>query len=280
MQKRICAITMVRGSEFFLRKWVEWYGSQLGKENLWIFFDGLDQTPPGFTAGCNVTAVPRIEGTVSKSDRGRIALLSAKADELLDSYDFVLGTDVDEFIVPDPSLGVSLPEYLSGLNTEGRICFSPLGCDVVQRIGDESELDRSRPVLSQRSFAMLSTRYTKASILCGRGAWGSGFHRVRGSNFHILKGLYLFHFGCVDAADVLARIADEDLGSRGWSRHLGKRYRLLGTVSKLPVRDFRRATAFARCMQTVCRPPWAWNKPSMAGIRILVRIPERFKGLI
>ena len=31
---------MVRNDEFYLRKWVEYYGAQLGRENLKIYFDG------------------------------------------------------------------------------------------------------------------------------------------------------------------------------------------------------------------------------------------------
>ena len=45
-------MTMVRNDDFFLRKWVDYYASQLGRENLWIYFDGHDQLPaPDYTAG-------------------------------------------------------------------------------------------------------------------------------------------------------------------------------------------------------------------------------------
>ena len=30
--KRICALTMVRNDDFYLKKWVEYYGSELGVE--------------------------------------------------------------------------------------------------------------------------------------------------------------------------------------------------------------------------------------------------------
>ncbi len=280
MQKQICAITMVRDGGFFLQKWIDWYGSQLGKENLWIIFDGLDQVPPECTAGCNIQLAERVEGKVSQADRGRIAILSELAGSLLDSYDMVIGTDVDEFIVPDPLCGLSLRDYLSSIDTATGKAFSPLGCDVVQNLSCEEQLDRSRPVLGQRRFALLSTRYTKASILCSKAEWGSGFHRVRGCNLKILPQLYLFHFGCADAAAVLDKIADRDLSSRGWDRHLQKRYRLLRTASRLPARDWELWTPRARRLQTYIRPPWAWNKPSMAGLRILVRIPERFFGIV
>ena len=276
MLRRISAITMVRNGGDFLRRWVDYYGGQFGRENLYIFFDGTDQVPPAFTAGCNVHVMPRTEGNVAESDRRRAAILSDFARGLLDRYDFVIGTDVDEFIVPDPSKWISLPECLSSLKTEGRVAFSPLGCDVVQNITCEGALDPSRPVLSQRSFALLSTRYTKASILCAKADWGSGFHRVRGSNLHILKDLYLFHFGCADASDVLAKMSDKDLGAHGWSHHLTKRRRLFNLVAKLPVRNWNEWVPRTRRMQSAIRPPYAWNKPAMLGLRILVRIPERF----
>lgn len=279
MPARIAAITMVRNGERFLRKWTAWYGSQLGRDNLFILFDGQDQVPPPCTEGCTVKVMPRVEGNVARADRGRIDIISEFAAGLLESYDFVIGTDVDEFICADPALGMTLAEYLSSLPDAGYSSWSPLGCDVVQRLGVEEPLDWDRTILSQRSHALLSTRYTKASILCKPVGWGSGFHRVRKGNFHILKDLYLFHMGCADAGEVSAKFSDRDLASRGWSRHLGKRERLFATVAQLPVRDWDAWTRRARRLQTLIRPPYAWNKPAMLGLTILVRIPDRFSQL-
>ena len=278
--KTVAAITMVRNGGFFLEKWVDWYGSRLGKENLYIIFDGADQVPPPCTDGCHVSVVPRVEGKVAQGDRGRAAILSEKAAALFGEYRFVIGTDVDEFIIPDPSTGLDLVEFLSSLDTAGRVSFSPLGLDVVQHTEKEPSLDMDVPVLSQRSYAFLSTRYTKASILCMPAQWGSGLHRVKKQNFKIVSDLYLFHLGCADAAGLDSRLEDTDLKSRGWSRHLGKRKRLFDEVRRLPARDFDTWVPRVRRMQTLLRPPYAWNKPSMYGVRILVRIPERFRGLL
>ena len=276
---RIAAVTMVRDGEEYLKRWTAWYGGQLGMGNLYIFFDGTDQTPPPCTAGCNVRVVPRVEGSVAEGDRGRVKLLSDFASGLFGQYDFVIGPDVDELIAPDPTLELSLAEYLSSLDAGSRKCFSALGCDVVQNLSCEAPMNWERPFLDQRSFALLSTRYTKASILCKPAQWGSGFHRVKGSNIKILKDLYLFHFGCVDASGIDARIADRDLASRGWSHHLEKRRRLFKLVADLQPQDWELWTSRARRIQTWCRPPYAWNKPAMLGMRVLVRIPKRFRGL-
>ena len=96
---------MVRNDDFFLSKWVGYYGRQLGKENLHVIFDGLDQKVPEFCDGVNVERVEHVKGNVHEADRGRIDLISQRAARLFDRYDMVIGTDVDEFLVVDPLLG-------------------------------------------------------------------------------------------------------------------------------------------------------------------------------
>lgn len=278
--KKIAAITMVRNGDFFLDRWVRYYGALLGRENLFIVMDGTDQQVPDFTDGCNVEKVERVAGNVAEADRGRIALVSSRAAALFGSYDMVIGTDVDEFLVVDPKLGVSLPEFLSGLETSGHPSFSGLGCDVVQNISCEPKLDRSLGLLEQRQFIILSTRYTKASVLCRPVQWGSGFHRTRHGNFRIVPDLYLFHFGCADLPETDLKMLDADLSARGWGRHLSKRRKLISEVPGLPVRDWDTWTRRARRIQTLVRPPYAWNKPAMFNLKILVRRPERFSGVV
>ena len=276
--KRIAALTMVRNDDFFLRKWVAYYGRELGKKNLYVVFDGLDQNVPDFCAGVNVEVVEHVQGNVREADRGRIDLLSERAGRLLARYDMVIGTDVDEFLVVDPLDGRSLVEFLS--QTQTRLpSISGLGIDVGQKLGEEGAIDASRPFLSQRGYAKLSTRYSKASVLLRPVAWGSGFHRFKGHNFHIDPNLYLFHFGSSDAKILNSRFADKDRIKAGWARHLKKRFRPIRLVSTKKARgeNFLKA---ARITQTLLRPVYAMNKPSMAFWRLVVKIPERFKDVL
>ena len=109
--KRIAALTMVRNDDFYLEKWVDYYGRQLGKENLYIFFDGLDQKIAPFCEGTNASLHEKIGSQVVEAEKGRLAFLSSQAAGLLSrGYDLVIGVDADEFIVVDPKLGMSLPE--------------------------------------------------------------------------------------------------------------------------------------------------------------------------
>ncbi len=276
--KRIAAITTVRNDEFFLRKWVRYYGEQLGEENLYVFLDGKDQQIPEWCPGVNVEAIEKIPGKVVEMDRRRAAIMSAKAASLLESYDMVIGTDGDEFIVVDPKLGMGLAEYLSSLPPHDS--YSALGVDVGQNVNCEGIIDPSRPFLGQREYALLDTRYTKASIITKPVEWGSGFHRIRHGNFHIQKDLYLFHFGYVDLERIKARIGDKDRIDGGWSRHLAKRARTIAIVSGAKARSWEICTRRARRLQTVLRPPYAWNKPGMLKINVVVRIPERFRDIV
>ena len=277
--KKIAALTMVRNDDFYLRKWVEYYGAQLGREHLYIFFDGTDQQIPSFCEGTNAVAIPKIGTDVVSNDKGRVAVMSDKAAELFAAgYELVIGTDADEFVVVDPRLGQSLPEYLSACRIG--VSLSPLGLDFGQKLGEEGDIDASRPFLQQRRYAQIGTRYTKCSVLARPCAWGSGFHRVRGHNFHIGKDLYLLHFGYFDMKRLQERFQDADRLSLGWEAHMRKRSRTIRYATELPARDFDRWTRFARVCQTLCRPPYALNKPAMLELRVVVRIPDRFRDLV
>ena len=278
MTKRICALTMVRNDDFFLKKWVEYYSAQIGTENLYVYFDGNDQVVPDFCSGVNVCVRERVPGLGAAADRGRIDFLSTQAAELLKRYDMVIGTDVDEFLVVDPALGKTLPEFLSQLPE--RVSYSGLGIDVGQHLEKEAEIDGSVPFLKQRHYARLSTRYSKSTVITKPVQWGSGFHRIRNGNFRIIKDLYLFHFGCIDMKRLEAKFSDKDKIATGWERHLKKRAKTIYDVSQRPERSWDSWVPKARFIQNVVRPPYAWNKPAMFNAVIIVRIPERFESIV
>lgn len=276
--KRICALTMVRNDDFYLKKWTAYYGRELGEENLYIFLDGKDQPIPDWCPKAHITAYDKIKGQVVEAEKGRLALLSQKAAELLESYDLVIGTDADEFLIVDPALGISLAEYLSSKDI--KISLSGLGVDVGQNTKEETGIIENEPFLRQRHYARLSTRYSKPSVLAAPVVWGSGFHRIKGHNFHIAKYLYLFHFGYFDLGRIEARFNDKDRKEAGWSRHLAKRSKTIRLVTNKKAGEWNCRVNFARIVQNLVRPPYAWNKPAMFEMVVIVRIPERFQDIV
>ena len=276
---KICAITMVRNDEFYLRKWVEYYGNQLGKENLRVYFDGEDQKVPNFCEGVYTELRPRVLGNVAKSDKGRINYLSSRAALLFEQgYDLVIGTDVDEFLIVDPKLGKTLPEYLSDRKIKN--CLSALGIDVGQHLKLEAPIDASRPLLSQRSYAYLTSRYTKASILARPLQWGSGFHRVKRCNYHIARDLFLFHLGGFDYERMKKQLINSDLLATGWAKHLHRRAKTIRIVTQGKALEWDKTVSGMRFIQQWLRQFFAWNKPWNPSYKIVVRIPDRFKNVL
>lgn len=270
---------MARNDEFFLNRWINYYGSQLGKENLYILLDGFDQEVPPNAGAATIKHCKHTDNQVSVADKGRIALLSELAFELLKTYDLVVGTDADEFLIVDPNCNMTLLQYLSSINIKTTV--SGLGMDVGQHVELEKALDKQLPFLQQRQFALVSSRYTKAVVISKPVKWGSGFHRVRNHNFKIDKNLYLFHFGCVDYQMLADRFSDSDRIKNGWKRHLNKRAKTISIITKSKHRNSENFLRLARMQQTLIRPIFAWNKPTMLGCKLVVRIPERFtKSLV
>lgn len=272
---RIAAITMARNDEFFLSRWIAYYGRELGMENLYIYLDGTDQTVPKNAGAAHVKKLPHTPMSRAAGDRYRIDLVSRLATDLFArGYDIVIGCDCDEFLVVNPDTGLSLAEYLSDAARRGVTSLSGLGLDVGQHMNLEKKLDRTRPLLMQRGHALLSTRYTKPVVLFRPAPWGSGFHHVRGKNFHIDKNLYLLHFGAVDMDMLITKAA-----ARGpdWVNHLRRRGN--GTINAVTQKRARGMQAInaARRIQTIFRPLYAWGKPSMLGMNWVVEIPKNLQ---
>lgn len=271
MTKHIAAITMARNDTFFLSRWIEYYGREIGTENLYIYLDGTDQDIPENAGAAHITKLPHTDMSRSAGDKYRIGKMSDLANELLKKYDIVIGCDCDEFLIVDPALNTSLAKYLS--NTEIHTTLSGLGLDVGQHLTHEKPLDSSKPFLAQRAYALLSTRYTKPVVINRPVRWGSGFHSINGHNFHIDPNLYLLHFGAVDMEMLVAKAA-----SRGpdWVNHLKRRGN--GTINDVTNRPAHgeKWLKISRIMQRIFRPIYAWDKPGMLGIKRIVKIPNRF----
>lgn len=274
MTKRIAAITMARNDTFFLSRWIEYYGREIGTENLYIYLDGTDQEIPKNAGAAHITKLPHTDMSRAAGDKYRIGKMSALASDLFKKYDIVIGCDCDEFLIVDPALGTTLADYLSHkkINTT----LSGLGLDVGQHMKHEKPLDTSKPFLPQRAYALLSTRYTKPVVINRPVRWGSGFHSISGHNFHIDPNLYLLHFGAVDMDMLVAKAS-----ARGadWVNHLRRRGN--GTINDITNRPAHgeKWLKIARVMQRIFRPIYAWDKPGMLGIKRIVKIPERFQKL-
>ena len=270
--KKIAAITMARNDNFFLTRWIKYYGNEIGYENLYIYLDGTDQEIPKNAGAAHITKLPHTDMPRTTGDKYRIGLMNDLARKLLKTYDIIIGCDCDEFLIVDPKTNQTLAEYLSKIKIKNTV--SGLGLDIGQNMNTEHELDINAPLLEQREYALLSTRYTKPVVKNVPLDWGRGFHSIDGHNFHIDKNLYLLHFGAVDM-----KMLEQKASARGsdWLNHLHRRGNgTITAVSTLPAHG-EKMLHIARIIQTYVRPIYALDKPGMLGLRRVVKIPSRFK---
>jgi hypothetical protein len=277
--KRIAVITMARNDDFFLNRWVKYYSKQFGEENLYIYLDGLDQKLPAETGKANVKIIEKQGVKVVDAEKRRLNFLSDRAAELFSvGYELIIGCDADEFLIVDNKLGKTLLEYLSSLQVNTSV--SPLGLDVGQHLHNEKPLDKSKPILPQRDYALINSRFTKTSIIAKPVRWGRGFHRVNNHNFHIDKNLYLLHLGNVDYDTLVEKFNSQDIIARGEQAHYKRaRFRVINSISGGKAVDGDKVFEKARKLQTIFRQIYAWNKPAMLGMQWIIKLPERFKNV-
>ncbi len=278
--KKIAVLTSVRNDVMFTDRWIKYYSSCFGAENLYIQLDGMDQPIPDKDTGVNVIRHEFVKRNVVVGEKFRAKRASELAKKLFTEmgYDIVIGTDIDEFLVVDPDLNTPLSDYLSGLSIKGSI--SGLGLDVIQKEDTETGIESDRPFLAQRRFAVLSHRYTKPAVLSEPLQWGSGYHRVKGRNFRIDPNLFMFHFGSVDRSVSAERLNDRDRIDQGWTAHQVKRDKAFSDVLMMDPVDGDERFASARFEMKWRRPLYALNKPGQLRKRSLVTIPKRFENVV
>jgi hypothetical protein len=277
-KKNIGVVSMVRNDQFFISKWVDYYGTQIGHENLFLILDGHDQDFPGNGKPINVIRIPREKQNRASGDRNRIKVISNFVRALFQRYDLVIAHDIDELLVVDPDKSPGLYDYLQ--HPVRYASLSALGLDVGQNLDSEPPIDPSRPFLQQRSYAHVSARYTKAVVAARPVKWGAGFHRVRHRNFHIDPNLYLFHFGMVDYEVSRTKSEDQSLINAGWQGHLDRRNELFDLIRKKTPVDGDSFFNQARRRESLFRPIFALNKPGMLIEKPVIRIPERFRDIV
>tara|TARA_R110000868_G_scaffold381768_1_gene648180 strand:+ start:473 stop:1234 length:762 start_codon:yes stop_codon:yes gene_type:complete len=102
------------------------------------------------------------------------------------SYDRVIYTDLDEFIVHE--------DLNSVIQSDFDPCLVTTGVEIVQTIGKEDGFDFNKSIISQRSNMIYSIWYDKPLIVSNRVDWAAGKHN-HGVFSTYVDGLYLVHLG-------------------------------------------------------------------------------------
>jgi hypothetical protein len=192
---------MVRDEARMLPRWLGYYGDQLGLENLTVIDHGsTDGSTSGI--GCRVVPGPELDGRPFENVRMRF--VNRVARRLLASYDAVVFTDCDEFLIADPDRYDGLADFVAA-HPELPVTGG-LGFNVIHRVGLEPPLRADLPVLGQRRHGIFVSRLCKPSVKRIDAPWRLASHGI-GAEYRPHPGLLLAHFKYADAGE-LQRIGD------------------------------------------------------------------------
>lgn len=193
----IAVVTQVNNEDLFLPLWRRYYGGHFGYDNLIVIDDGSTDHSTENLAPTHVVKRPQRPF----DERERADEISLFLDALLKLYDWVIYTDVDEFLVLDPLIKMDFSAYLGKV---GGKHLNAVGINVLHNVHTETEYSRDAPVLHQRRFGVIDNMYCKQLIHSHRVRFTPGFHwSNRARNF--APGLYLLHLARFDKENTRRR---------------------------------------------------------------------------
>lgn len=188
----MAAVTVVKDESVMLPLWLRHYGERLAFDHL-VVLD--DDSGDGSTDGIDAE-VHDLGGLPGGQDfeRERIKAVNKTAARLLDTFDWVVFTDADEFLVVDPERHESFRDLLPSVRNPA---VAGLGLNVVQDLEHEERLDVDRPILEQRSFAFFAETICKPSTKKRRVPWMLASHGIK-SRFQVRDDLFMLHLKFAD----------------------------------------------------------------------------------
>ena len=262
---KICALTMAYKDYWALGVWYRHYARLLGPQALYVVAHGSDPEIERICPGASVLTIPRDD--LSHFDRRRADMLNAFQAGLLESYDWVIRTDVDELICADPELG-GLDQIFS--QAADYPVLTALGLDLVEMPDDRALSDK---MFTARKNASFSGHYSKAFALSRPANLALHGTRVKprklqGFPYLMPEGLYLVH---VKYANLEAlRQVNSD------------RMRIANSAAKgLPGTGWREADAdAARFLEGfAAKPLLPWGRARAKAYRVLSAVPARSERL-
>ena len=216
-QKRGAALTIVRDESVFLPIWLRYYSQFFPPEDLYVLDHG---TSDSSTDGGGFVRIPVSHDTVDHT--WMVRTIEDHQHELIERYDVVVVTDVDEIVAPHPELG-TLADYIDRLEEPYVNC---LGYELIHLIDREGPFDPSRKVLDQRGYWFANEIYDKPALATEPMRWVQGFHRSAELKMRPDPDLRLIHLHRMDYEICLARHRyrqgrawNERDVEQGWASH-------------------------------------------------------------
>jgi glycosyl transferase family 2 len=182
-------ITMVHNEPVFLPIWLGYYSRFFGAEDIYVLDN---ESTDGSVDRDGFVRIPVSHDSVDHA--WMVDTIQGLQHELLERYDVVVVTDVDEIVAPVPQLG-NLGAYLDRFDEEWVNC---LGYEILHLKDQEPPLQLERPILDQRRNWFINGAYDKAAVAMSPMSWRPGFHGRDDFHYRPDPDLRLIHLHRVD----------------------------------------------------------------------------------
>lgn len=194
---KVAAVTMVYNEPEFLPIWLRHYARHVGAAHCYVVDHGSTDGSTEDLQGANRIRIPRSPYDPQQQSEWN----SEFASSLLRWYDYVIYSDVDEILLPDPAVAPTLVEY----------CRRPLppvvnaiGLNTIHVMDAEPKLDLTRPVTEQRRYAFFCSPACKPLLIRRKVVWSPGSHSADAPV--AFDHLYNFHLRWFDLPLGLERL--------------------------------------------------------------------------
>lgn len=225
--KRKCAIfVMVQDEKIFLPIWLKYYSQYFNSEDIYVFDH---RTTDGSVAECqNIFKfnVIKLDYPYSFDHEWFKFVANNTQKKLLESYEYVIFTDIDEILLPNKDKYTGLDDYINKIKDDYVQC---LGYDLIHIEKEEPNFKVSKSVLSQRKYWYHTSWYNKILISKHTLDWAIGFHEVKNIKSIVDEDLLLIHLHkfdfkqCWEKSFNRARLKwlpSEIIAKRGWQNRI------------------------------------------------------------
>ena len=207
MPPKVAAVTMSYNEAAYLPVWAKHYARQVGADHCYVVDHGSTE-PLALPQGVNVIRIPRSP----HDDLKRALFISSLVEGLLEYYEWVVYTDVDELVLADPARYRDLPSFCQHVQND---TVTAIGLDVQQVPLLEPAMDTRRSLGAQRGWVRFTSAMCKPVLTRKPLVWSPGFHSADTTlNF---SSLYLFHLHWADETIGMQRL--EKTRAMPWRSH-------------------------------------------------------------
>lgn len=283
---RTAVVTFTYNESVNLPIWIRHYGTNFGEENLFVADRGSDDGSLQAIGAANLLRLPR-----NKFDEfEKTSFISHFHRSLLNFYDFVIITDCDELLVPDPGKYPSLRAYVEACSFDYVNC---VGLELLHIINAEVPIDLAKPILSQRRYANFRSVSCKPLMSRLPTSWLPGFHCCNHPP-RFDPDLYMIHTKLMDYGVALRRQQinlDTEWSERSLAQNLGAHHRFdlkqfvhqsffvpIDAINRHLVMPFAFEAELADIAAKTVLHEGYYRTPM--NIVKMVELPERFRGVI